>query len=163
MGLIEIRLYWWNTEYGKVARGCEHGTERYVSWNGGTCWLRVQLQACQISASTEALWAIFSTGSTNVRHVSTGCLSGVGVVAVGWLILIWIYWRRHKSLGSTSVPPISPTSPRGVPGSILGQSMWGFWREVALGQPFRSVFLFSPVSIIPPVLHTHIHVQAAVT
>jgi hypothetical protein len=33
----------------------------------------------------------------------------------------------------------------------------------ALGQIFLRMLQFSPVSIIPPVLHTHLHLQAART
>ena len=35
--------------------------------------------------------------------------------------------------------------------------------EVALGQDFLSVFLLSPVNIIPLMLHTHFHLHVAVT
>jgi hypothetical protein len=35
--------------------------------------------------------------------------------------------------------------------------------EVALGQVFFLVLRFSPVSIIPPVLHSLLHIQVAVT
>jgi hypothetical protein len=35
--------------------------------------------------------------------------------------------------------------------------------KVALGKLFLSVLPFPPVSIIPPVLHTHLHLQVALT
>jgi hypothetical protein len=42
-----------------------------------------------------------------------------------------------------------------VTDSVLGQFLWAVWRAKWHQHRFFSEFLFSPVSIIPPLLHTH--------
>jgi hypothetical protein len=52
----------------------------------------------------------------------------------------------------------------GGPGLIPGQSMWDLCCTKWHGNTFLSrVLQFSPVTIIPPTLHTHLHLQVALT
>ena len=46
------------------------------------------------------------------------------------------------------------------PGSVLVRSVMD---KVALGQGFFRVLRFYPVNIIPPILHTHLHLHVALT
>ena len=69
------------------------------------------------------------------------------------------YWHELRPYHGSDVQ--SPDSHSGGPGSIPGQSIWD--EEVTLGEVFLGVLWFFPVSIIPPMLHNHLHLQAVLT
>ena len=84
---------------------------------------------------------------------------------------VCVYWAvRSKSLTKIRVKfsLLRPyhgsrrqlrASHRGGPGSMTNQSRWDLWYEkVALGQVFVHVLRFSPISVIPQMLHTHLQV-----
>jgi hypothetical protein len=57
----------------------------------------------------------------------------------------------------------SPTSHRESPGSTAGKSVWDSWRIRWHKDRFPPSTSVCPVNLIPPILHTHLHLQPSLT
>ena len=57
-----------------------------------------------------------------------------------------------------------PASQRAGWSSILGQSVWDlWWTKWHWDKSSSEQFCFPPVSVIPPMIHTHLHLQSCLT
>ena len=73
-------------------------------------------------------------------------------------------WYMQHCLNKASVEKaVIRQSHRGGPGSIPGHSMWDLWSKKLNLDTFYSKYFHFPLWIIPPMLHSHLHLHVALT